>query len=412
VGEASGPLDNSLGFTLYKTDDPLLEGESTIAKNYLVINQVGGIPTGATITVNDEQHVMVGFFEEPLGSIGINTATIRVYNQDRTIEYTGPGSATPAFDIVQGTATTPVKIVRTNPSIIASGSVVSVDYDHDENFTVTYVINDLLQQLQQTVNSRRHITADVLVKQSILNSVEIETAVQLKPGSSKDKVDPAVRSNVSLELDQKLIGQGTAQSDVINSIDSTEGVDFTTVPMARMGYADGSRKLREGISSTSEHLVSLDIGGNRVFILTNALRFPTTDGGGLSVEHRGVFQNDEAMVLAPSVDLVGQASNQAYIIGATGAVITGYSDDATLIGAGFTTAEDIEGERLRRTANHVLLSISGAGTPQDEPARHVYAVSYVVRNDVGPHDIPASQVEFLELGNFTLTIRSSTTAGP
>jgi hypothetical protein len=287
-----------------------------------------------------------------------------------------------------------------------------VDYDHDENFTVTYVINDLLQQLQRTVNSRRHITADVLVKQAVLNSVELETTVQLKPGAARDKVDPAIRSNVSLELDQKIIGQGTAQSDVINSIDSTEGVDFEVVPLARMGYADGSRKLREAISSASLHIVSLDIGGNQVFILSNALHFPTTDGGGLSTEHRGVFQNDEAMVLSETALLVGQLPNQAYIIGAGGAVLTGYSDDATLILAGFTTAEEIEAERIRLTANHVLLSLSGAGTPPDSPANHVYAVSYVVRNDVGPHDIPAAQVEFLDLGNFTLTIRESTTPGP
>jgi hypothetical protein len=412
VGEASGPLDNSAGFNLYKTGDPLLEGESTIAEDYLVINQVGGIPTGASITVNAEQHIMLGFFNEPLSSIGINTATIRVYNQDRTIEYDGPGTAAPDFDIVFGTATTPTQIVRTNPSDIVSGQTVSVDYDHDENFTVTYVINDLLQQLQRTVNSRRHITADVLVKQAVLNSVELETTVQLKPGAARDKVDPAIRSNVSLELDQKIIGQGTAQSDVINSIDSTEGVDFEVVPLARMGYADGSRKLREAISSASLHIVSLDIGGNQVFILSNALHFPTTDGGGLSTEHRGVFQNDEAMVLSETALLVGQLPNQAYIIGAGGAVLTGYSDDATLILAGFTTAEEIEAERIRLTANHVLLSLSGAGTPPDSPANHVYAVSYVVRNDVGPHDIPAAQVEFLDLGNFTLTIRESTTPGP
>jgi hypothetical protein len=407
VGEASGSLDNTLGFNLYKTGDPLLEGESPIANDYLIINQVGGVPSGASISVNDEQHIMLGFFNEPLGSIGINTATLRVYSQDRTIEYNGPGSSSPDFDIVLGTATTPTQIVRTNPSTIVSGQTVSVDYDHDENFTVTYVINDLLQQLQRTVNSRRHITADVLVKQAILNSVVLETTVQLKPGAARDKVDPAIRSNVSLELDQKLIGQGTAQSDIINSIDSTEGVDFEVIPLARMGYADGSRRLRESISSDSLHIVSLDIGGNQVFISLNALHFPTTDGGGLSTEHRGVFQNDEAMVLSTTALTVGQHPNQAYIIGAEGMSLPGYSDDATLILAGFSTAEAIEAERLRLTANHVLFSLSGAGIPPDSPTNHTYAVSYVVRNDVGPHDIPAALVEFLDLGNFTLTIRSA-----
>jgi len=407
VGEASGALDVTQGFSLFKTEDPLLNGESTIAKDYLVINQIGGVPSGASIAVNDEEHVIIGFFEESLGSIGINTTTIRVFSQDRTVEYEGPGSATPDFDIIAGTATTPAKIVRTNPSDIVSGQTVSVDYVHDENFTVTYVINDLLQQLQRTINSRRHITADVLVKQAILNDIALETTVQLKSGASKDKVDPAIRSSVSIELNQKLIGQGEAQSDVINAVDSTEGVDFQVVPLAKMGYADGSRKLRESILSSSVRIPSLDIGGNQVFILTNALKFPTTDGGGLVTEHRGVFSDDEVMVLAQSLDLVGQHQNQAYIIGAGGAIITGYSDDATLISEGFVTSTDIQKQRLARTANHVLLSLSGAGIPPDSPGNHVYAVSYIVRGDVGPHDITASPVEALDLGAFTLTIRGA-----
>lgn len=410
VGEVSGALDPLLGYKLYKTDDPLLEGESTIAKDYLLVSQVGGIPTGATITVNDEQHVMVGFEEELLQSIGVNTATIRVFNEARTVEYDGPGAAIPDFEIIEGTATAPARIVRTSASTIVSGQTVSVDYEHDENFTVTYVINDLLQQLQRTINSRRHITADVLAKQAVLNSIALETTVQLKSGASKDTVDPAVRSNTSLELNQKLIGQGSAQSDIINAIDSTNGVDFQVLPLARMGYADGSRKLRETVLSSSQRVSSLDIGGQQVFILVNPLKYPTTDGGGLETEHKGVFMDDEPMTLSTGFANVGQNANQAYIIGNGGAVIAGYSDDATLITDGFTTAEAIAAERVRRTANRVLLSLSGAGVPPDAPENHKYAVSYVIRDDRGPHDITASQVEFVDLGDFTITYRAASSA--
>lgn len=409
VGEVSGAIDPVNGFQLFKTDDPLLEGESTISKNYLIINQIGGIPSGATLTVNDEQHTMIGFFEELLQSIGVNTATIRVFNADRTLEYAGPGTPDPDFEIIEGTPTTPAKIVRSTNSTILSGQVVSVDYQHDENFTVTYVINDLLQQLQKTIDSKRHVTADVLVKQAILNSVDLETTVQLQPGATKDKTDPAVRSAVSQELNQKLIGQGSAQSDMINAIDSTPGVDFQVIPLARMGYADGSHKLREAVISSSARVGSLDIGGNQVFILVNALKFPTTDGGGLATEHRGVFQDDEALLLSSQVSNVGQKANQAFIIGSSGAIITGYSDDAALIAAGFTTPDAILAERLRRTANHVLISLSGAGVPPDVPENHAYAASYVVRGDRGPHDITASSVEFIDLGNLTLTFRAATT---
>lgn len=411
VGQSSGALDIDLGFDLFKTDDPLLTGESTIAKDFLVVNQVGGLPSGAAITVTDESHILIALFEEPLKNVGVNTATLKVFSQDRSIEYGGPSSATPDYEVIAGTATTPVKIVRTTASAIVSGQTVVVDYLHDENFTVTYVINDLLQQLQQRVNARRHVTADVLVKQAVQNSVNLDTTVQLNQGASKDSADPAIRTNVSIELNSKLIGQGIAQSDVINAIDSTPGVDFQVLPLAGMGYADGSSKLRVPLLSTSYRVPGLDIGGSIVFILANPLAFPTTDGGGLPTEHRGVFQDDEAMGLAATLSVVGSSPNQAYIIGNGGVdlSVAGYSDDATLIAEGFTTSEDIARERLRRTANHVLVSLNGSGVPADNPDQHRYAVSYVIRGDVGPHDITATQVESIELGDFTLTIKEVTT---
>ena len=332
VGEVAGPLDPTNNFQLFKTDDPLITGESTIANDFLSIIQFGGKPSGDTITINNELHVLIGFVEEPLDSVGINTATIKVFNAARTIQYSPPGSAAPDFDIIPGTATTPVRIVRTAASLIKTGQQVSVDYIHDENFVVTYVINDLLQQLQQVVNVKRHVTADVLVKQAIQNFINIETTVQLKTGATKDNVDPEIRSNVSLVLNQKIIGQGVAQSNVDASINDTSGVEFNVLPMALMAYADGSQKLREKVLSTFVHLSTLDIGGNRVFILTNPLENPTTDGGGLTTEHKGVFQDDVALTMAPSLLQVGIGPNQAWIIGAEGAIINGYSDDASIPG--------------------------------------------------------------------------------
>ena len=407
VGQASGPLDITRGFELYKTADPLLNGESTISNDFLVINQIGGIPTGASISVSNEAHVMIGFFEEPLKNVGVNSTTIKVFNHDRSIEYFGPEAVAPDFGIIEGTATTPIRILRTSSSAILSGQPVLVDYIHDENFTVTYVVNDLLQQLQRTVNSRRHVTADVLVKQAIQNSLDFDTTIQLKKGASKESVDPAVRTNVSIELNSKLIGQGNAQSDLINAVDSTEGVDFQVLPLARMGYADASRKLRESVLHTNIRVPSLDIGGNQCFLLTNPLKYPTTDGGGLVTEHKGVFQDDEALTLASSLSLVGALANQAYIIGSGGAIILGYSDDATLTTAGFTDPADLITERLRRTANHIAVSLSSAGTPVDNPDLHSYAVSYIIRGDVGPHDITTSDVEFIDLGQLVLTMRTA-----
>lgn len=407
VGEVSGALTDGVHYKLYKTDDPLLDGESTIAKNYVAIVPSGGIPSGASITVNNELHVMIGFEQEPLNSIGINTATIRVFSEDRSIEYEPPDSPTPDFDIIAGTPTTPVKIVRTASSAIVSGQEVSVDYQHDENFVVTYVVNELLLQLQDILDNQRHVTADVLAKQAIQNDINVESTVQLDRGATKDKTDPLLRNNVSLDLDKKLIGQGVAQSNVNAAINDTSGVQYNVLPMAKMAYADGSQKLRESVLSTSTRLPSLDIGGNIVYILTNALEFPTTDGGGLDTEHKGVFQDDVAMSLSADLASVGAVTNQAFIIGSGGAVISGYSDDATLAGDGFLPIQ-YEEERLRRTANHVVVSLLGSTIPVDSPSEHAYACSYIVRGDAGSHDISVAAMEVIDLGVLTVTYRNFT----
>ena len=61
VGEVAGPLDPTNNFQLFKTDDPLITGESTIANDFLSIIQFGGKPSGDTITINNELHVLIGF---------------------------------------------------------------------------------------------------------------------------------------------------------------------------------------------------------------------------------------------------------------------------------------------------------------------------------------------------------------
>lgn len=257
------------------------------------------------------------------------------------------------------------------------------------------------------MDKKRHTTADVLAKQAIQNSVNIETSIQLAQGAKKDTVDPLLRTNVSLDINKRYIGQGVGQDDIIHSVKGTPGVYFQVTPMTKMAYADGAQKLRESLYSASQLLSSLSIGGNRAFILTGPLEYPTTDNGGQDTEHRAVFQDSISMPLAAVLTQVALHANQAFIIGAVGATIEGWSDDATLIAAGFTTPEARQAERLRRTANHVVVSLSGTDIPPDEPTNHEYAVSYIVRGDTGSHDITSSSVEFLNLGNLTVTYKET-----
>jgi hypothetical protein len=414
TGEVSGVLDAVDGFILFKVEDPLLEGESTIASDYIEINQVNGVPSGNSIAVNDEQHVMIGQFEEPLNSVGINTFTLKVYSEDRTIEYNGPDTTNPDYLVIdEGSQTRPIKIVRTTFSSIENGSTVSVDYDHDENFSVIYVINDVLQQLQERINNGidggkdgKHITADVLVKQAIENPLILESTVQLEPNADQGTVDSGIRTGITVLTDSRGVGGAIRQSDMVKVFEDVNGMDFVVQPFTRLTLQDGALRIRDVLPSNYDALPSLDQGSNAVYILTEPLPFDTTDGGGDDNIHHGVFMDELIMTMASSLNNVASGVNQAWIIGRNGAIIDGYSDDATLLPT-FITQSAVDEERLRLTANKIVVALNAGIVPIDTPDNHAFAVSYVVNGDVGTEDIETSQIEFLTPGSVTITYRSA-----
>lgn len=406
VGEISGPLDSSLGYTLFKTEDPLLEGESTIATDYVSINQVGNVPNGDAILVNDELHVMIGAFVEPLNFVGVNLFTLRVYSQDRQILYNGPDDANPDYLVVDGTPTKPAKIVRSTNSTILNGSTVSVDYEHDENFVVTYVVNAVLQTLQTQINLMKHVTADVLVKQAIENPLFIEATVQLAPNADQSKVDSGIRTAQTILTASKATGGSIHQSDEVAVMDPVAGVDFLVQPFTRMTLQDGALRLRDQILPENVFLPSLSRFNNAVYILTQELPFATIDGGGDPENVRGVYKDDIVMEMSKDLTEVGDGLNRSFIIGRLGAVIVGYSDDATLLPL-FFTPQAVAAERLARTANRVVVSLDYGSDPRDLPDQHTFSATYQVSGDTGTRDIETSQVEYLTPGDLTLTYREA-----
>lgn len=407
VGTVSGALDSAAGFTLYKTQDPLLEGESTRATDYVTINQVDNIPSGQSISVNGEEHVLIGEFQEPLGSVGVNVFTLVVYSQDRLVVYNGPSTSNPDYLVVPGSQTQPLRIVRSTSSSIPTGATVSVDYEHDENFQVTYVVNDILQRVQDRVKKSKHLTADAIVKQAIENPLSAEITVQLLPKAVQSTVDSGIRTAVSILLDRKGIGNQSHQSDVTGAVEGVQGVDFIVQPFTKLTLQDGALRVRDPVLPDYDFLPSLSQFTNAVYILTQELDFATSDGGGPSTVHHGVYMDELKMKDSPTLADVGSTVGQSFIIGRNGAVIQGYSDDATLQPE-FITPDAVAAERLRRTANRVVVSLNGGLTPPDVPSNHSFAATYVISGDRGSKDLATSGVEYLTPGDLTLTWRRAT----
>ena len=417
VGSAtgSGTVDPSL-YALYAGSDPLDLGRSSEAGDYFKITQPLGttaataIPSGTPIAVVGESHVILEGTEY-LDNLGTNPLTVRVWNNARTTEYIGPYSSTgtPDFTLVDEDGETPLGILLTSGSQISEGETVLVDYSHDENFVVTYVSNSLVAITQDAINTSKHVTADVLVKEAIQVEVDLTATVVLDTTATASTVDGLIRTALSRLFGGFSLGQPVRQGDIINAIDSVDGVSYPVVPLTKMSKGDGSLVVRETITTDqdSDFVEITDWSSSlvQVYLIKDALGSETIDGGGASNETRGVFLDKAAMTLydtAPNVNGVPlkNSANGAFIIGNEGLYIPGYSDDATLQALyPFATTAEIDTKRQEITAKRVLVTLPVGTTPKDGD----YRVTYVVYSDTGIKNIVPGPVEYLVLGDLEFT---------
>jgi hypothetical protein len=404
VGTVVGSLD-AANYGLYHPNSPLEYGRSVLSGDYLQIN---GGASGSVITVTNESHVLIGQYPEFLDNLGANYFTIEVFSSDGLIQYKGPNdpSGLPDFTITLGTQTSAVSITRVETGAIPSGASVLVNYQHDENFTVTYTTNLIVSLAQNAIDDSKHATADVLVKEAIPAPLDLSATIVLQRGRDPVVVDQALRTNLDNFFASLRLDNAVRQSDVISVIEQTTGVSYVVVPLTKMVRAEGSTVVWDLISTDtateSVVLSSLSTNAANVYILTNSLSAATVDGGGASTDYKGVFQNEIALNLldsSASLNALGISTGRAYILGSTGRSIVGYSDDATLIAQGYVTATAIQSRRLELTANRVLVSLPIGVSP----TAYSYAAIYVVGQDSGTKDIDVGPTEYATIGNLTLT---------
>lgn len=395
-------LAEGTDYALYQTQDPLLEGKSTLAQDYLQVSTKGISSSLGVVQINDERHVLIGQTPDELHNLGASSLTVRVFSLDRLTEYAGPSSPTPDFFLVEGNSTSPVELVRNPGGQISNGLEVSVDYEHDENFTVDYVVNEVLQRVQEAVNTQRHITADVLVKEAIANPIDLELTLVLMQGAVKAVVDSLVRTRVSQYMNSRGVGEPVHQSDIVRIIEGTSGVDYVVVPFARLSHADRNLLVRESLSDSFVYLDQNPL--TKFYVLQDALNYATVTGGGFDSSHQGIFQDGLLLPMAKSYSDLKVTTGAAFISGAQGLILAGYSDDVTLTGLGFNTQKERDEQRLALTANRVFLSLP----LNDSPENHSYQATYQVSQDTSVRStIELTEVSYAELGDLTITFRTS-----
>ena len=399
IVNSSGSAVSSLSYSLYRNSSILDEGYSTLAKDYLQITSDSEL--GSILTVTDEEHILVGGTLDYLRYFGVNVLTIVVTDEDGIV-YNSPSTDFPDYRvIVEGQS---YAIQRTENSQIPSGSFVFVSYKYDENFTVTYTVNALLGTVQNSIDEKRHITADILVKESVRNTVDISATIILKQGFDISVVDTKVRSRIFNFFNGLSFGEPVRQSDLIEIIDNTEGVSYVVVPLTKMARGEGSLVVRELID-TSEigdtiEITEWETTTTKTYLVKDELNSVTTNGGGSPNEFRAVFKNGtemELLVEIPNSEGVPfkENPNRAFIIGNGGLSIKGYNDLDTLkVQYPSLTENELYGLQVSLSRNRVLITL-----PFDEsPTTCVFQTTYFVGESIGVSSIEPNQIEYLVLG--------------
>lgn len=411
VGTVSGTLPSS-SYALYQLESPLQEGRSVRANDYVKITPQpdgsgGFVPSGSSIVVSDEPHVLIGEYIEYLDSLGVNPLTIVVTSTDGLTTYRGPNdpSGFSDYTIVNGSETVPVAIQRVTTGNITSGQTVLVSYEHEENFTVTYQINNIVKVLQEAVDAKKHLTADVLAKDAVEVPINVGATVILARGSQQSTVDTLIRTNLANYFKALGLGAPLRQSDVVAVIEGTTGVSYVEVPLTTLVRAENSMVVREelvtGQPGDSRYL-SWSTPTVSVWLVEDVLSSATTDGGGPDTLFRGVFQDNlELQLVTSNIEIsVSSDAGRAAIVGSEGVSILGYSDDATLAADGYSTPTARAARRADLTGNRIIVSTS----VDESPTLFHYTVTYIVGQDSGAKNVDPGEAEYITVGpavNFT-----------
>lgn len=428
TGQITG-IVTPLVYDLVRTQSPLELGKSNLAGDALKVTQPDLLEDGTTIpssipvTVTAESHVMLDGIEY-LNFLGGNELSIVITDESGTITYVHPrdpsvSTGTPSdYTFVQGSQTSPLGIRLTSASQILEGQTVLISYQHDENYVVNYDYNALVPIVQNSLDPHNHLTADIVVKEAVQVPVDITATVVLQNSISRNlqlsasTVEGSILTELARLFNALVLGEPLRQSDILDAIEDVQGVSYVVVPLTKLAKSDETLVVREalfvGTVSDYVEITSWSTDTVKVYLFLNRLDGSTTDAGGPTNEYRGVFSDEDRMnhlEQPPNVNGVPikGAQETAFIIGAAGLFIPGYSDDDTLkVAFPFASDDEIDGKRKELTQNRVLVALPTVDDEAD-PAARSYTATYIINGDEGVRNIEPGPTEYITLGDVDLS---------
>jgi len=359
TGQLSGTLTTD-NWELVKLQDPLEEGNSTIAQDSIRIKFANNLPLTEFQTITGEVHVIILGKPEPLDYLGADPTSIVVRNNDRTIRYTENVD----YRVDPGTDTDPTTLILIESGNIANGQQIQVDYVAIENFIITYTTNELLSSVQDELDEMKHACADAIAKQAIENEVDMALTIIPKSGVTDfTTLTSQITTSIANFVNQLGIGRSLTQSDVDHQIRKIADVDYVVLPFSLMVKANDSLIVRDDIGNAQFEIYNEGVVKSYITV-AEVLSFGTVDQGGPENLFKGIFEDNLALTLQDDpLDVSGGAGR-------------GYIQD--------------DGKIVVSTKDGQLPDIKD------------YQVAYYVYGEEGSEDINVNQIESLTIGTLTI----------
>jgi uncharacterized phage protein gp47/JayE len=369
-----------LGYTFYKTEDPLVQGQSSKAQDYIIIDNDG---LEKIISITAEQQTLNELYTETLSNRGIDITTIVVKDSNGNTFSSPLTSSTPDYIIeVNGDLTT---IKRTTTSTITSGQTVYVDYEYLENITVTYQTNLVVSNLQLEIDEQKHMGADVLVKEVTPVRVNVKGLVYLEQGASATSVDSIIKASLFNLITETTIGGNLYPSDFIREIDSVRGVSYVSVPLTELSLTSGDQILREEVNPTVPiEITEFTSSSHKVWLMDVQLDHVPASSGGSNAR---VFLNRKEIETLS----LGQRETASNWVGVKGSIVG--LEKAHISTNGVLT-------EIPNSARKLMLSLPLGETPLD----YEIEVNYTCGDGTGVvSEIRLNNFSYFQVGDLSFT---------
>lgn len=365
VTTSGGTIIDTTKYRLVKDEDPLLNGNSSIAKDSVKFFFDESDNIQEFVTVTDEEHDMLYDTPAKLTLKGVDISSVVVtpigggdaYEKD--VDY--------SIDVGSDTEYTYLELLY--HSMIRHGDRVSVSYQASENFNVTFIANDLIRQVQEKTDEMKHACGDVISKQSIRNFLDISFVVVRKVGADINILKSRINTAIANYITRLKMGDTLTQSTVSGVVRGVDGVKDIKIPFTRMMKRNGSFIPLDHVGyitfETYSKASSSGIASYRS--INSVLAYQTSDNGGDSNYFRGVYENNMPLTLVGSPIEVSKGVGRAYI----------------------------------QSDGKIIVSSTDGAPPQTKDYKVSYFTYYPAdENPVG--DIDTSEIEYLDIDNISM----------